>query len=130
MLFLGSLGHFQANPLHLASVYPPDLQLPAASAPPPSPQDHLLLSMKREAPQLAAVRRLPARKRPHHLAQHLATGNCHQAGKPRGRRVRPMAWRVPTPPRVWVPVEGACCLLTALGHAFMPMGVEGTVTQR
>lgn len=131
MLFLGSLSHFEANPLSLASVYPPpDQELPAASAPPPSPQDHLLLSVKCEAPQLAAVRRPPARKRPHHLAQHLATRSCLQAGKPRGRRVCPMAWREPTLPRVWVSVEGVCFLLAALGHVFMPMGLGRTVIKR
>lgn len=47
---------------------------------PQLPYDHLLLSMKLEAPLLAAARRLPAWKPPHHLPQHLATGSRHQAG--------------------------------------------------
>lgn len=45
MLFLGHLGHFGANPLHLASVYHPDLGLREASAPPPPPLKTICFSL-------------------------------------------------------------------------------------
>lgn len=104
----------ESGPLHN------EPHLPGLSLPPQSgvtrglctsryPQGHLLLSMKLEEPPPAAARRLPARKRPHHLPRC----GCRTPGhrEPRGCRWCAGFSRAPVHPHVCVPQGlGDSCL--------------------
>lgn len=75
--------------------------------------------MKLEAPLPAAARRPPARKRPHHLPRHLATGSRPGAGVEGGGGLSRVAGVC------WASMHPCASCLQPWGHVFTPMGVGG-----